>query len=69
MKKFLLTTPKIYGIIIIEIRKAVLGMAHKKKNRKERPLWTPYYVRKTKTFKEHKKNLEKKHKKRLDYDD
>jgi hypothetical protein len=65
-----LTPPKIYGIIIIiEIRKAVLGMAHKKKNRKERPLWTPYYVRKTKTFKEHKENLEKKHKKRLDYDE
>ena len=44
-------------------------MAHKKKNRKERPLWTPYYVRKTKTLKERKENLEKKHKKRLDYDD
>ena len=40
-------------------------MAHKKKNRKERPLWTPYYVRKTKTFKEHKENLERKHKKKM----
>ena len=44
-------------------------MAHKKNNRRERPVWTPYFVRKTKTFKEHKENLERKHKKRLDYDD
>lgn len=50
-------------------RKEVKKMAHPKKNRKERPLWTPYYVRKTKTFKEHKENLEKKHKKRLVDDD
>lgn len=40
-------------------------MAHKKKNAKERPLWTPYYERKTKTFKEKKNSLEKKHKKDL----
>ena len=44
-------------------------MAHKKKDRKERPSWTPYFVRKTKTFKEYKESLERKHKKRLDYDD
>ena len=50
-------------------RKEDKEMSHPKKNRKERPLWTPYYVRKTKTFKEHKENLEKKHKKRLVDDD
>lgn len=41
-------------------------MAHKKRNQKERPTWAPYFVRKTKTLKEKKENLEKKHKKRLD---
>lgn len=44
-------------------------MAHKKKNQKERKTWAPFYTRKTKTFKEKKENLEKKHKKDLTRED
>lgn len=40
-------------------------MAHKKKNKKERPTWIPFFERKTKTLKEKKENIEKKHKKDL----
>jgi len=43
-------------------------MAHKKKNAVERKSWTPFFERKTKTLKEKKENLEKKHKKRIDWD-
>lgn len=44
-------------------------MAHKKKGAKERKTWAPYYERKTKTLKEKKESLEKKHKKMLDTED
>lgn len=37
-------------------------MSHKKKGNKERPTWTPYFVRKTKTLKEKKEALARKHK-------
>lgn len=43
-------------------------MAHKKKNRKERSTWEPFFIRKTKTLKEKKESLEKKHKKTLTRD-
>lgn len=36
-------------------------MAHKKKTT-DRPTWAPYFVRKTKTLKEKKESIEKKHK-------
>ena len=35
------------------------------KQKKERPLWTPYYPRKTKTKKEKEESADKKHKKDL----
>lgn len=38
-------------------------MSHKKKNQKERPTWTPFFERKTKTLKEKRDSLERKHKK------
>lgn len=43
-------------------------MAHPKKNRKERPSWAPYFVRKTKTLREKKESIERKHRKKLDFD-
>lgn len=39
-------------------------MSHKKKNVKERPTWAPFFERKTKTLKEKKESIDKKHKKR-----